>query len=235
MTYVCEAYTPEWHSERFSCLTGSRIATLLGKNPFDTREDLKESFRGRENSVELNRKMIWGMRMEEPNMRIFEEMYGSCIVHPTNSFYRRGNIGATLDGLVVLLPEPLKRDCNLLFTSATSYADKAFKAIEQFHGTENSVGLIEMKQTALNYYSRREGKYVTNLETWGKEPPEYYWVQVQAQLYVTGLPWGLLCGRLGAADMRIHTIFPDPNFWKEMEREVETFFDELEIENLASD
>lgn len=80
-------------------------------------------------------------------------------------------------------------------------------------------GIIEMKQS--------DG-WKKQVEQWTEGVPEYYWIQVQTQLYVTGVDYAAVVCRLGVADIRCHVVLPDEDFWNhEMIPAVEEFWNEV--------
>jgi hypothetical protein len=164
--------------------------------------------------------MRWGQEMEVPNMILLQKLLGSCMILPVNRFYRKGLIGATIDGIMGVLPSQLGfvGDKTLSSLSAAKVA-KSLAHLEP-------IGLVEMKQTESSYYSRDLGRLRSSVDDW-KEVPPMYWAQVQVQLYVTGMPWAVLGARIGAADMRAYLIEPDREFWDKMVDAVESFFAEL--------
>lgn len=165
--------------------------------------------------------MWWGSYSEQHNMQAFSDITG-LPVQPHNGFYESKAtplLASTLDGFVwpsealeegAIDPLPLGA-----LKQGTWYDD--FWAELYLFG--EGVGIIEMKQTS------RVGE-------WTKRVPEYYWAQVQMQLYVTGLRWAIICAKIGAADMRFHVVVPDEFFIEAMVDEAHKFAEEAGIGNI---
>jgi len=85
-------------------------------------------------------------------------------------------------------------------------------------GVDNlGTGLIEVKNTS-----------GWNMKYWkGDDSPEHYRVQVQCQLYVSGLKWAVLCPKIGSADIMPKLILPKPEFHLRLEEEVAKFWKEV--------
>lgn len=185
-----------WLSARRGLLTASDVATFLGKNPWRTREQLiaeKAEAAGRSYQSPA---AWWGDHLEVPNMRGFAIASG-CRVRPTRLLLARKDIplGCTLDGLMTRRVFP-PRELTSLRLSNSMYS--------QFD-EDTGIGVCEMKQT-----SDRNGS------AWKQGIPEQYWIQVQVQMYVTGLTWGAVVCKIGASDMRWHRVVADDNFHFEL-------------------
>ena len=61
-----------------------------------------------------------------------------------------------------------------------------------------------------------------------KAPPDYYVVQVQAELAVTGLEWGSLVMLVGGNDLRVYDIEGDETLIEEIFEMVERFWRQVE-------
>jgi hypothetical protein len=70
---------------------------------------------------------------------------------------------------------------------------------------DRGVGVLEMKQTGERNASNWKGGF-----------PEYHWVQVQVQMFVTGLTWGAVVCKIGSSDMRWYRVAADEGFHAEL-------------------
>jgi hypothetical protein len=94
-------------------------------------------------------------------------------------------LGCTLDGLMTgRVNEP--REVTSLKLSNPMYEAFDF---------DSGIGVLEMKQTSDR-----------NASNWKAGIPEHYWVQVQVQMFVTGLTWGAVACKIGSSDMRWHRV-----------------------------
>lgn len=221
---ITTAESPDWLEKKLDYVSGSEMATVMGRAPSwfsQTREDLIREKRAKVvRNSQPNRRMWWGTAAEKSNIEAFAKLSGAR-VRPSHAMLAKDGtrISCTLDGLV---KAPSKVKYELPWT-AGGKGDAPCQAAwtkfcEQFSLCEG-LGLLEAKQS--------DG-WPKQVEEWTEAPPEYYWCQVQCGLYVTGLAWGVLFARLGVADIRAHVIAADEVFFWEMEQAVDTFWKEVE-------
>lgn len=195
---LCKAGGEDWHRERASRLTATGVSTMLGTNPWMTREQyLTEKVSG-ESSFRPNKYTESGQFFEVPNMRYFSAVTGMR-TWPTNVMLEwrvDPTLSCTLDGFVAAPRGPLpdKVLCK------ESWVWRVRELAKEHRG----VGVIEMKQ--INIFSGRRSYLKSSV------PPEHYLQQLQTQLVVTGLDWGVLCARIGVADMRAYFVPRDDTF-----------------------
>lgn len=217
--YVCDALTPEWFKLRLSgkTVTGSHIGSLMGLNPWGTRESVLAHLR--DPKPVHSRHALWGSAMEVPNMKVFNSLTGLKTA-PVNAYFETGRVGATIDGIIL---EPLSGPLASVekgkeWVAAPTYWSMSMQHLHEArakHGQEP--WLVEMKQTG--------EKYKTD---WGKAKcPEQYWAQVQSQLYVTGLTVGVAVARVGTADMRFSVVYKDDFFIEAMLKAVDEILEEV--------
>ncbi len=79
------------------------------------------------------------------------------------------------------------------------------------------LGLIEMKNT--------EAWFRKN---WVDGAPDHYYIQLQHQLLVLGLDWGVLVAKVGAGDMIAHIYDADRKLHEEIKTDAAEFWKEVE-------
>ena len=202
---VCLASDPQWLSERAGCVTGSELPAIMGRSRYSTRDAcLRAKVDG--TSIPVTKNMWWGSQMEQPNMEAFSKLSGLPVV-PANEFWRWGVLGATIDGYIHATwtkPGPCW---------TTEYRDFGDSLCAKH---KEAVGLIEMKN--VSQFALKE---------WQKGCPEYYELQAQAQLAVTGLDYCVLVAKIGSADMLMHLVEADTLLHQEMIRVAEDFWKEV--------
>lgn len=209
---LCNANTDreEWLRLRDDYLTGSDLATALGKNPWAIKDHgsaekarlqlLRDKEAGKR--LEPNRKMQYGDYLEDVNMDIFGLWTGRRTRQVRAMVALEGTrLAATLDGL----------------TTGSNVRVDSLWSSGPLPEERDGIGVLEMKNSEI---------YM--LKKWEPDAPEMYQVQLQAQLLVTGLPWGVCCAKLGAADMRAYTYDADAWLQEDILEEVERFWEELE-------
>lgn len=213
---VCDDSDPDWLVKRCDYVTGSEMATILGKAPdwmkkYQTYDSLVEQKRSKQpSSTEPTRRMLWGKQAEKGNIDIFAKAAG-IEVKKCNDFLasKKTRIGSTLDGLV-MTPRTAQEAVSGL------WSDEAREvAFYRELASQSGLGVLEAKQS--------DG-WKKQVEEWTEGCPAYYEIQVQTQLYVTGLSYGVIFCRLGVADMRAHVILPDRFLFEEMEEAVDKFW-----------
>lgn len=220
---ICQAHTPEWRVQRSNYVTGSALATLMGMNKYKNIDVLRKEYLLERSSSNLEwKRAVWyGVHLEEANLGILNFMLNpQAHVWANHGFYVQGSIGATLDGVGTCL----KADGKMLGLERSSTFSSAYKRLEtELYALEfrHAVGhqfVVELKNSDLPK------------SDWGKQPPAHYWCQVQAQLWATGLDWGLLVAKVGAADMRIYVIEKDEIWLEEANERAEEFMADIRKE-----
>lgn len=215
---VCNADDPQWHQHRLLLATGSEMPTIMGEAPSwfsTTRGDLIRAKRQRiQHSFPTTRRMWWGSAAERGNIACFSKLTG-LRTRPTNTLLAstKARIGATLDGLV-LVPGRLDKADYLGHTSEDNNIATLLAELEDYEG------LLPLE-------AKQSDGWKNQVDEWTKAVPRYYWIQVQTQLYVTGLPAGIIFCRLGVADLRAHLVPADEWFFEQMEESVEEFWKEV--------
>ncbi len=211
---VCHDDDPSWLSYRFEHITASEMSAIMGRCPWADREDIIRRKVTRSDGFKATRNMWWGSELERFNMEMFTKISGirtrSC-----NAFLRSTKnplIAATLDGFAL---NPRKDYDTLDIAIKKPWAHDLRAVLRNRSG----LGLIEMKNTEA-WFAKK----------WYEEPPEHYVIQLQQQLYVTGLDWGILCAKLGAGDMIAYLIDADPLLHEEMEIDANAIWKEISDE-----
>ncbi len=212
-TFTCYADTPEWHAHRELVVTGTWVAAIMGMSPWKSREDAIFRYR-MGSSFEMNRHAWWGRYLEKKNLFAWADFTGYVVDH-ANAFFKKGLVGATVDGFGWFGGERLPTPAFEL-TTAPTYWKKGLDRLEEAGVRSGKPFLVEMKNTGEK-----------NRTSWGKRPPEHYWAQVQAQLYCTGLDTAVLVAKLGSADMRHHVIQADTGFHKDMVSAIVDFWEDV--------
>jgi predicted phage-related endonuclease len=211
--YLCHSGDSGWLTMRHTFLTASAVPTWLGQTAkWATKEDLIIEKRAPELPTFRDTvNMWWGRNCEADNRRMFSLITGLPSVPEHGMFQskRWPHISATLDALCLSdgVQEP-----DLAGTKDPSWVDKLRSSVL----STGTFGLLEMKQTECWY-----GK------EWAAGAPINYWTQLQAQLYVTGLPWGILACRIGAAGMIAYFYERDESFAGTLEEVHNEFIHEV--------
>ena len=139
---------------------------------------------------------------EENNMRKFSKITG--IRSRSCNYYMRSTIhpvlSCTIDGLCVAPGDRPDRIVTAAVAKGPSGGKWPKGLVEEVREL-GGVGILEMKQT--------QGK---NRHTWTESAPRHFVAQVQTQLFVTGLKWGVVACQLGSYDMIAHVILADKEF-----------------------
>lgn len=214
-SFVCLDSDPEWKPTRAKLVTGSAVATVMGLNPFQSREQLANIIQGYEiDDFQGNNKTWWGSFSEKHNMAAFSTITG-LRTEPHNGLYVSSAcpwLGATLDGFVWRTGDERPLETLPLTGLSTGWWRRFQDALEGVEG----VGLVEMKQTS-------------RVGDWSYKVPEYYWVQAQSEMFVTGLPWAVVVAKIGADDMRMHLVLADEDFVSNMVEQTRAFAVEVGI------
>ena len=211
---VCHDSDPQWLSKRFDFITASEMAAVIGVSPWSNREDVIRRKVTRSDDFKPTRNMWWGSELERFNMESFTKITGirtrSC-----NAFLRSTEsprIAATIDGFAL---RPRNDFEPLDIATKVPWASDLRAALK----TRSGLGLIEMKNTEA-WFGKK----------WHEGPPLHYTIQLQQQLYVTGLDWGILCAKIGAGDMIAYLIDADPLLHMEMDEDARSIWKEIEDE-----
>ena len=210
--FVCYDDDPGWLKHRFQHITASESSVLLDRNPWKSRDDLFSEKAAMSSPFKDSNSMWWGRQSERFNMRMFTKITGirtrSC-----NAFLRSTRcpvMACTIDGFA--MAPRLRRKVDDVAVKKGWLPD----FMEDVHDVEG-LGLIEMKNTEV--WSRKK---------WIPQPPDFYYIQVQHQLYVTGLDWALLVAKVGAADMVGHVVRSDYALQKMIKEDAKAFWKEVE-------
>jgi putative phage-type endonuclease len=208
---VCHDDDPRWLSYRFDHITASEMSAVMGMCPWSNRDDVLRRKVSRSDDFKATRNMWWGSELEQFNMEMFTKITGirtrSCNAFLRSTKERR--IAATIDGFAL---RPRKDYEVLDIATKVPWADDLRAQLAKRSG----LGLIEMKNTEA-WFGKK----------WHEAPPMHYVIQLQQQLYVTGLDWGILCGKLGAGDMIAYLIDADPFLHTEMEEDARSIWKEI--------
>ena len=219
--FICDDQHPDWLKFRNNHITASEMSVLFDRCPWKSKKDLLvEKVTGSSNYKD-SKNMWWGRRMEKINMQIFSEITG-IRTRSANSFLRSTReplLAATLDGFAKV-PESLNSEEFKHIAFKRPWWEKVHAGLSFASG----LGLIEMKQTE-SYWEKN----------WWPNPPDHYLIQVQQQLFVTGLDWALLVAKVGASDMVAHFIEPDEDMHKEMIEDATLFWKEVKNDRIKWD
>ncbi|WP_017193579.1 lambda-exonuclease family protein [Vaccinium witches'-broom phytoplasma] len=173
----------EWFRHRKKFINASEVGTIMGLNPYETKEDLlfKKVF----GSDFITNEAVEHGKITEPKARNFY-----CFCHGLKyvpAVFTRGLMSASLDGY-----------------------------------NEETKTLLEIK-CPLN----PDGpSWQVFFKT--KEIPPYYWAQIQAQLYCSGLEKGYFFVFVNDKLFRTQEVFLDKSFIAKMFMEAEAFQQELD-------
>ena len=221
--YICKEGTDLWLRERKRFLTASSAFTVIAEKTGElpkwwsntTADLIDEKFKGVDQSFppKALQRMWWGSHDESGNMAAASEILGIPMARHQHLVknYSWEFLAATPDGIAVgdvLLPT------NYTGTSVPKQWEMARERIADAGG---GVGVVEMKNTS-PFRARGGGA-----SAWYDYPPDYYRVQVQFQLHILEMEWGLLVGKLNGNDMSVHFLRKDPAFAEVMDELDNTF------------
>lgn len=212
---VCNDTDPAWLEHRHRYVTASAVAVLFNESKWSNRSQLLAEKSSSEPTVLTDTPNMWHGRMDDAhNMRKFCDALGFRYrqAHTMVESTQCEGLACTLDGLVInnpnKFPEPL--------------ISKDFKSwgysLKEDVNLMSGIGVLEMKQTEAWWH-----------KDWKDVPPAYYELQVQTQLYVTGLSWGVLACQIGAAMFKAFLIEADPDVHREIEVKVKEFWNEVAL------
>ena len=212
--FICNDQHPDWLKHRFNHVTASETSVLFGCCPWKDRDSLYTEKVSAQSDFKDSRNMWWGRRMEKINMQLFTEISG-LRTRSSNAFIESVEepiLAATLDGFVMAPAYP-SPPCFHHIASKQPWWEAMVHPLSRAKG----LGLIEMKQTE-SWFAKK----------WWPQPPTHYILQVQHQLLVSGLDWGLLVAKVGAADMIGHFIGADRALHEEIKTDAREFWKEVE-------
>lgn len=187
--YVCSQTDPQWFEERRKVFTASEIAAFFGEGYKSQKQVLAEKVGNSDRSPPTpGDSAWWGLRMERANLYAFSTLSG----------LRAKPVGAFL----------VSRRSRLLGATLDGLVREGGRT-----------GILEMKNVDTFDLSGQDNRIRWRNE-WGPEKPHlprYRWIQVQCQLYVSGLPFAYLCAKIGACDMHWIHIEPDELFFEDLE------------------
>lgn len=214
--YICKEGTDAWLANRKKYLTASSAYTVLNEGDLPkwwsttSADIIDDKFKGIEPKFDqqAKRKMWYGSFDEENNMRAAQEMLGLPMARYQwlVSSDKWEFLACTPDAIAIgdMLVPP-----NVSVTSVPKQVEWTRERIKDVGGA----GVVELKNTATPFKPRVGGP-----RNWFDVVPEYYRVQVQFQLHIMDVKWGVLVGKLGGNDMSCHFIRRDDAFATEMDR-----------------
>ncbi len=201
MIVLADSHSDEaaWLAVRKNYLTSSDLAAVMNmskwKTPGEVHNDklFGSDFKG-------NRKTWWGQFDEATVFRLLrDELRVPCA--RDGKLYQVGasRLAATLDG-------------------ASTDESMAQRIVDLGNVTADVPGATKALDRLL-YLSKHKVKFVVEAKVteifsakeWAT-PPRYYWCQVQAAMAAAEARAGLLIGRIGAHDCRLHVIERDQKF-----------------------
>jgi putative phage-type endonuclease len=104
--FLVEQRTAEWFQARKGLVTASRVGAILGRSPFQTRDDVLRAMvreaHGAEREFEGNIATDWGTQMEPEALAAFQGQFPEMEVEASALFYKRGGwAGASPDGVIL--------------------------------------------------------------------------------------------------------------------------------------
>jgi len=206
-----------WLDTRKHFVTGTGVAAAMGLSKWmKPGEVAKFAAMDAPPPFPVNRFMRWGSLMEVANGEVAADVLRAAVL-PANVLVRAPGdipVASSLDALITYddsFPEDLVE--TLL---CSTEQDDICRAFLQDH--EGEVGLLELKNV---------GQW--GAKTWKVGPPDHYLMQVHVQLMCTGLPWAIICAKVGAADMFMHVIEADRMEFDRIEDSVSEFLDDYDL------
>ena len=209
--FVCYDSDPDWLKHRFQHITASESSVILDRCPWKTRQDLFAEKAAMSAPFRDSNSMWWGRESERFNMQMFTKITG-IRTRPCNAFLKSNIapvLACTIDGFA---KAPRKRRDVQDVAVKKGWLPDFMDEIHQRRG----LGLIEMKNTEAWFRKH-----------WLPQPPDHYFIQVQHQLFVTGLDWAILVAKVGACDMIAHVIDADKAFHKMLKQDAKSFWKEV--------
>jgi len=197
-------------------ITASDVGVLFNKDRFRDRATLTyEKATGKREDLSTNRYVWWGSKSEQHIVEAVGELTG-CETTLSGSLFestRQPRLGATLDGYITV-PQRGSLSRDLLWAASGHWAPAFLADLEDLRGTR---GALEVK----------------NISTFSKKivatgPPPGYVLQVQTQIFVRGLDFGVLAVKVGASDLRAFVIRADASLHDRICYEVTEFWKGIE-------
>lgn len=170
----------------------------FGKNPVEEAEAMARMWHGRENEDHNRVKILGAMGLKS---RACHLMIGND---------RWPYLSATLDGVVHAPTKERTRDFE-----GTTRPDLALEALAEMEFAPTEVGLVEMKQTNMFGAYAWLGKLKSGAPA---QIPGYYQCQMQAQMALSEVPWGLGAAQCGTGDWVAHFLDLDEAFGDILDR-----------------
>jgi putative phage-type endonuclease len=190
-----------WLKERRQGIGASDVAIILGLSPWKSPLALFTEKLGLDNpddaDVEMSEPQKWGMRLENAVAQGFGEETGRHVV--------AGD------------PYAIARHPELPWLTAT--LDRRQQIVDgcelppDFTVETGSIGALELKTAGF-----------MKAEEWEEEPPLYYQVQLQTQLFVAELRWGSLAVLIGGQRFRYKDMERNDRFTRYMVQKCEAFW-----------
>jgi len=167
----------------------------------DSREDLMaRKFSGTDKQFDekARRRVLHGREREDTHLR----MLGKLLGYPTVPFHwlisndKWPRLGATLDGVLLALPEVSVPAC----LDLTSNKIQVLEVIEALKDLRGPV-LVELKNTDGGHRYKDKSGPTAGLRPWIDFSPGYHHEQVQTGMWLGGFEHGILSGSLGADDI----------------------------------
>lgn len=196
----------EWLEERRLSIGGSDAAAILGLSPWKSALELYAEKTGLvepENGDQTPEWMEWGLLLEEPIARRYQEQTGRELVDPGDfTIYQSAEypfMACTPDRDVIPAPTE-KRDI--------------------VGWGPDQLGVLEIKNV------RGFG-----LDDWKDEPPVHYQIQIQHSLLVTGRKWGSFAVLFGGNQFGYLDVERNEAFCNHLIRKEEEFWDRVQKRN----
>lgn len=187
--YVCTQDDPRWFQERRKVFTASEIAAFFGEGYKTQKAILEDKLSDKDGSPPTpGDQAWWGLFLERRNLEAFGDLHGL----------------------------PVRGFNGFLVSTRTPGLGATIDGLARENG---QTGIVEMKNVDMYDLSNQDNRIRWRNGFDGEKPrlPKYRWIQVQAQLYVTGYPFAYLCAKIGACDMVWHRIEPDELFFEDLE------------------
>lgn len=194
-----------WLQERRHGIGASDVSIILGLNPWRSPLALFTEKLGLDNpegaDVEMSDAQKWGLRLENAIAQGFGEETGRHVFADD--------------------PYAIRRHPELPWMMAT--LDRGQQITDgcelpaDFPLAVGTVGALELKTTAF-----------MKAEEWEDEPPIYYQVQLQAQMFVTGLEWGSLAVLIGGQRFRYKDMQRNDRFITYMVQKCQEFWQHVQ-------
>lgn len=203
------ALTPEQYEARKSGIGASEVAAVLGLSSWAKKIDVYAEKRGLTGPVAETEAMEIGSLQEPTVAELFRRRTGGRVI-TVSEFVRT-------DYAIRFFSAAERDEAEKLGILRNDKTAPLFASCDRFAEFADGLVAVELKSVGLN-----------NAWKWGdtgtdKYPVEY-WIQVQAQLAVTGLATGYLCALIGN-EFRYYRIERDDVFIRAAIDKIKTFWD----------